>query len=237
MDARVRKVLRSIRLHPDYCSRPDLDQCPATVETVLRRSRLLNRRSIDMLLLGDDDLLGVVLAMRKARKRILVLDMDMGLLDLLHRVGPTAMETAEHDLRKELPSGLLGSFDEVFTDPPYTLTGQLLFVHRGVCALRPASGTTLWVCASRVYMTVRELGVVRDFLMQAGFELTGRYPNFNRYKAPPDVRIDLKKKGRQRTAWFDSDLFRYERRRISVVPALPHLCNTTSIYDYTSASA
>lgn len=234
---RVRKVLSAVRAHPEYGCRPDLDQCPATVETVLRRAALLARRPLDILLLGDDDLLGLTLALGAARRRIAVLDVDRALLGLIQRFAPAGtVEFAEQDLRHGLPRHFRGRFDEVFTDPPYTLAGQLLFLHRAVAALRPSDGVSLYVCASPAYLSAIQSRAVNSFLQAAGFELAAKYEDFNRYKAPPDVRRDLKEKGCRRIAWLDSDLFHYVRRRAARVPPLPRDYKGR-IYDYDTTTS
>lgn len=233
----LRQTLRAVRAHPEYGCRPDLDQCPATVETVLRRAALLARRPLDILLLGDDDLLGLTLSLGAARRRIAVLDVDRVLLGLIQQFAPAgAIEFSEHDVRRGLPRHLRGHFDEVFTDPPYTLAGQLLFVHRAVAALRPGNGAGLYLCASPAYLSATQLEVVNCFLLSAGFELAARYEDFNRYKAPPDVRRDLKEKGCRRIAWLDSDLFHYVRRRAARVPPLPRDYKGR-IYDYDTTTS
>jgi predicted methyltransferase len=234
---RVRQVLSAVRAHPDHSSRADLDQCPATVETVLRRVNLLARRPVDILLIGDDDLLGLALALSAARRRIAILDADRTLLALIRQFAPVGVvELSEHDVRHGLPRGLRGRFDEVFTDPPYTLPGQLLFIHRALWALRPGLGASLYVCASRAYMPASQLTAVRGFLRLAGFELASRYPDFNRYKAPPDVRRDLKAQGWLRIAWLDSDLFHFVRRHAAGVPPLPNGCKAC-IYEYKTTNS
>jgi predicted methyltransferase len=194
--------------------------------------RLLGRQPLDILLIGDDDLLGLTLALTAARRRIVVLDADPELLALVRRFAPErTLEIVEHDVHHVLPHRLRGCFDEVFTDPPYTLAGQLLFVHRAVWALRPCPGAGLYVCASRAYMAEPQLSTVRCFLQLAGFELAGRYLDFNRYKAPPDVRCDLKEQGVRGTAWLDSDLFYYVRRRAADLPSAPSVPKG-GIYEY-----
>src|SRR5262245_52993639 len=68
----LRRILNAIRIENEHAVRSDLDQSPATSTTVLRRASLLGRRDLDVLLLGDDDLLSVVLANTLARRRISV---------------------------------------------------------------------------------------------------------------------------------------------------------------------
>jgi predicted methyltransferase len=228
--------LREIRADPSYSFRSDLDQCPATLSTVLRRATLLARHSRDLLLVGDDDLLGPALTVTGARERIVVLDADETLLQLIARHVPEhSIKLVNHDLRDGLPHHLRRRFDEVFTDPPYTLAGQLLFVHRALLALRDDRGAGLYVCASRAYLSVAELRAVRHFLWRAGFEPEAVYPAFNRYKAPADVRCDLKLRGWRCPTWLDSDLFHYVRRRSAPIPRIPtHICS--SIYEYQTTS-
>ena len=55
-----------------------------------------------------------------------------------------------------------GKADMVFTDPPYTLAGQLLFVHRAMSALRPTAGASLYVRRCR-RGRVRRLRAARAF--------------------------------------------------------------------------
>jgi len=228
----VRDVLRAVRTDPTHRVRADLDQCPATVATVLRRLDILGRRPSDILVLGDDDLLGLALASTGARRRIVVLDADPLLLARIRRCAPPdALEFVVRDLRQGLPRALHQRFDEVFTDPPYTLAGQLFFVHSALTALRSGVGASLYVCASRAYMTARNLALVRRFLQRAGFELERADPGFSRYKAPPDVRRDLKAAGRQSTAWLESDLFHYARHRVAPVPTIPRRLKD-AIYEY-----
>lgn len=215
-------LLKRIHEHPDFVTRSELDQCHATPSTVLRRLTFLGRRCSDILLLGDDDLLSLALALTGARKRTVVVDIDEKLLGLISvSSAGHQIELVSHDLRTELPYGLRGRFDEVFTDPPYTLAGQMLFVHRALAALRTTGDASLYVCASRSYLTGAQLGEVRCFLSAAGFELEGSYPGFNRYKAPPDVRRDLKDRGWRCVTWLYSDLFHFVRRQALPIPGLP----------------
>lgn len=182
--------------------------------------------------MGDDDLLGLGLATARTRSRIVVLDADEKLLRLVGQHAPEGtVELVRHDLHAALPAALRHRFDEVFTDPPYTLAGQLLFIHRAMAALRASGRPSLYVCASRVYLTAEEIAIVRAFLSRGGFELQAIYPRFNHYPAPPDVRRDLEKRGWRRTALFHSDLFHYVRRRIARVPRIPR-ATFRNIYAY-----
>ncbi len=237
IEAGVRTLLQNIRVQSNVGSRSDLDQCPATTTTIISRMRLLGQRPSHILLLGDDDLLSLALSATGARKEIAAIDLDERILQLIESNSTRgSIDLLKHDLRDAMPSSHRGSFDEVFTDPPYTLAGQLLFVHRALVALRPVGPADLYLCASRTYLTVHELDVVSSFLSHAGFELEEAYSDFNCYKAPPDVRKDLKAKGYRSVTWLHSDLFHYTRRRLVPIPGIPAL-GMANIYEYGTAAA
>ena len=217
--------------------RDDLDQCPATLATVRRRLALLGRRDRDILLLGDDDLLGLALAWTEGRSRITIIDADAALLDVIERYAPKGrVELVAHDLGQAFPRPLRGQFDDVFADPPYTVSGQLVFAHRAALALKRTHhgqmGPTLFLCAARLYLGAAGRRRVARFLGRAGF-VTGRvHPDFNRYAAPPDVARDLRRLGGG-GRWLSSDLSHYVRQRSAPVPRLPAGA-LWRMYDYAS---
>lgn len=221
----IRRIIVKIRAESSHPVRGDLDQCPATPATVLRRLTLLAQppeaRTAAILLIGDDDLLSVALAVGQIRSRIAVLDADRALLRLIARHAGSAVEVIRADVRRGLPPALHHRFDQVFTDPPYTLAGQLLFVQRAMLALKSCAGGSLHLCASRVYLSAQDISRVRLFLRSGGFELQATHPRFNRYRAPEDVQHDLERQGHTCTTWLESDLFHYVRSQTGAVPALP----------------
>src|SRR4051812_31661957 len=100
----IREALAGIRERLSNCRRKDLDQCPATVGSVFRRAAVLSRRAVDLLLLGDDDLLGLSLALAGARRRITVLDLDSELLCAISDWAPRSrLHVRCHDLHRAIP--------------------------------------------------------------------------------------------------------------------------------------
>jgi len=132
----------------------DLDQTHCTADTKLRRVLAMHEAGAlagqRILLLGDDDLVSVALAVfaghagDAARPRgVTVLDCDPDLVRYLHdelRDPGFPAEVIEHDLRDPLPAALTGAFDVACTDPPYTVAGAELFLSRAVDALAPGAG-------------------------------------------------------------------------------------------------
>ncbi len=232
----ARRILTECRA--DHCARrrDELDQCPATIETTLKRLELLMEADLEkrrLLLLGDDDLLSVAIAATDPSIGVTVVDLDIDLLSRIRQLTPGArVETVCHDLRLGLPSELSRRFDIVFTDPPYTLAGQLLFLRRGLTALRPLRGSSLYVCGSRFYLNDSKLASIIEAAHRAGLDLKSTHENFNEYAAPPDVREDLRKAPAPRSVEvLHSTLFSFVVRDDSTSPELlPLSCR--DIYSY-----
>lgn len=135
-------------------ARAELDQTHCTVATKISRvlrlhaARVLSGQRI--LLIGDDDLISVAIALVAARadqpsaiRRLTVVDADPAVLDWIgQQVAGTgvATELVRHDLREPLPSALTGAFDVAMTDPPYTVAGARLFLSRAVQGLAGQPG-------------------------------------------------------------------------------------------------
>ena len=122
----------------------DLDQVPATAETVLKRGHYLLRsfdlRGAHVLCVGDHDLtsLGLFLAGGADGLRVSVVDADealLGYIDAEARRRGFDVGCYAADLRLGLPTRLRESSQLVFTDPPYTPEGVRLFVTRGLQGL------------------------------------------------------------------------------------------------------
>ena len=134
-------------------ARVDLDQSHCTVETKARRACFLHERgALDgrrVLLLGDDDVMSLAFGLgRFALRALTIVDVDPALLAYLRvelRGAPFPVRIVEHDLRLPLPAELTGSFDTVFTDPPYTCEGAELFLSRAAAALEPTVGGNVFL--------------------------------------------------------------------------------------------
>lgn len=93
----------------------------------------------DIVLIGDDDLVSVALALTGGPRRILVIDVDERLgafIERLNREHGFAIEFRSLDIRRPLPPDLTASFDTFVTDPVETVPGFELFLSRAVASLR-----------------------------------------------------------------------------------------------------
>ena len=180
-----------------------LDQSHSTAQTKVRRVLYLLRHGLlparDFLLIGDDDLMAVTVAMASAMlehplvERYAVVDVSPELLGFiggrLAALGISA-ELAEHDLREPLAGTLSGGFELVMTDPPYTPDGARLFLSRAVEMLRPGPGRAIAFSfgpkgpdeTMRVQETINELGLAvaglqKDFNEYRGAGVIGGHSN------------------------------------------------------------
>ncbi len=173
-------------------ARTELDQCHCTFETKLLRvlalhdaDALVGRR---ILLLGDDDLTAVTLAAVVRRlgsdatvRGLTVLDADARVVAFAReklRNAPFPSTCVRHDLREPLPAHLVGAFDTVVTDPPYTLDGARLFLSRAADALTGKGGNVLFSFGSR--RPGVSFGVQRAFT-EMGFVIRRLERDFNEY--------------------------------------------------------
>ncbi len=95
--------------------------------------------SRDILLIGDDDLVSIALALTGLPRRITVIDVDERLGAFLQKVNREqgfSIEFRMLDIRHPLPPDLTACFDTFLTDPVETLPGFELFLSRAAASLR-----------------------------------------------------------------------------------------------------
>jgi S-adenosylmethionine decarboxylase proenzyme len=93
-----------------------------------------------LLLLGDDDLLSLALALTGLPREIVVVEIDVRLCDFIRKVARLKhlpITVIPHDSREKLPPDLHAAFDTFVTDPTETIQGLLLFVEKGLSTLLP----------------------------------------------------------------------------------------------------
>lgn len=169
-----------------------LNQVHCTVDSKLRRfaylldSGALSGRSV--LLLGDDDFLGLALPLAsdavgsRRPRRLAVVDIDPAVIEFSRSVTECRGIEAElltHDLRQPLPANVVGTFDTVFTDPPYTLGGAELFLSRAATALRPGPGGQVFLCFGP--KPPHETAALQRVITGMGFAVHRLVRNFNEY--------------------------------------------------------
>ena len=173
-------------------ARLELDQCHSTVATKLLRllsiheaGALVGRR---ILLLGDDDLTALALRLLVDRHgsgstiaSLAVMDVDPALvafLELELADAPFPVTLVEHDLRRPLPRALVGAFDTVVTDPPYTTAAARLFLSRAADALEDGRGDVFLSFGSKRPGATAQL---QHAIAELGFVIQRLSRDFNEY--------------------------------------------------------
>ncbi|MFN8532842.1 MAG: bis-aminopropyl spermidine synthase family protein [Dehalococcoidia bacterium] len=209
------------------------DQAFVTTDTVFARlAAFADRGDLagrDLLVLGDDDLMGLAAALTGLPRRVVVIEIDQRLNDFIRRIAAAerlALEVQTVDLRDPLPAGLAGAFQTFFTDPPDTLAGLELFIGRGLESLAGPG------CAGYFGVTVIESSFRNWRSLQA--RLTGHYRvavtdilrDFSTYQnwdyLVGSVRDDLPPLRHAPVAnWYRSSLYRVETFEDSILSAAP----------------
>lgn len=166
----------------------DLDHVTATAETALRRALLLSTRfdleGRTVLCVGDHDLTSVALTLVCPGARALVVDLDERVLSHIDAVAASlglAVRTHAADLRLGLPTGVRGTADVVFTDPPYTPDGVELFVRRGMEGMADPRRGRVLVAYGASETTPRLAAATQARLVRMDVLLEAVWPDFNRY--------------------------------------------------------
>lgn len=202
-------------------------------EDVVARAALMHlygdvlRRKV--VLIGDDDLLSVVLSLTGMPSRVCVLDIDERLGDFLKKVNHDHgldIEFRRYDVTEPLPKDLVGSFDVFSSEPLETASGLKAFVGRGVACLKENGcgyfGLTILEASYKKWIAIERL------LLEMNCVITDIIKDFSRYPMKYGmVNYESFAEGLEFPVernfgidWYRSTLFRFEAlgRAKSIVP-------------------
>ena len=171
------------------------DQFTATAETTARRASLLSFfedvKGKSLLFLGDDDFTSVATASLGEAKDIVVLDIDKRILDKIKNISENnnlEIKTIKYDTRQKLPGELVGKFDLVFTDPPYTTRGLELFVSRAIESLDKDNKTArIYACYGSSDRAKERFLPVYEVFTNSGLMIRWVFDKFNRYQGAESI--------------------------------------------------
>lgn len=214
-----KRFLRIQRLRPQAIRR--FDQGYVTPKTTLSRLAISYERGDiagkEIIVLGDDDLMSIVLGLSGLPKRITVVEIDERLTDFIKSTAKKEgfqVEVQGFDLRHPLPKEYIKRYDTFFTDPPETLKAADAFIGRGISALR-APGSAGYFGFTRREASLTKWHGIQKMLLKYRIVFTDIIHNFNEYvnwgyeeetrawRLSP-VKVRPKKN------WYRSALYRFE---------------------------
>ncbi|MEM1551890.1 MAG: bis-aminopropyl spermidine synthase family protein [Candidatus Bathyarchaeia archaeon] len=224
-EARFKEVLEKFKKIAEKRPNPSLDffQGYMLEQDVVARVALMHYygdlNGKEIVLIGDDDLLSVALALTGLPSRITVLDIDKRLGDFLQEVNKDHgfnIEFMEYNVAEPLPKELRGKFDVFSSEPLETTSGLRAFIMRGVACLKENGvgyfGLTNYEASLKKWLAVQRLlakmnCVITDIIQ--GFSV---YPmdygtaNYEEFAYNLGFKVD-KNPG---INWYKSALFRFE---------------------------
>lgn len=199
------------------------DQGYVTPETTIarlviadERNDLKNRRIV---VLGDDDLVSLALALTGLPKEVVVFEIDERIVDYINAKAKQMrihyVRALRYDLKNPLPEEYLARFDVFFADPPETLGAFRAFIGRGIALLKEAGcsgyfGFTLRDASLRKWQQIQsvligELGtVISDIIYNFN-----EYVNWEYHQKTPAYKMSPLKTTPQEI-WYRSSLYRIE---------------------------
>lgn len=171
------------------------------------------------IIVGDDDMLSIALALTGLPSRIVVVDIDARLGEYLGKVCNKYglnIEFRQYDVSNPLPRDLVGKFDVFSSEPLETVSGLKAFLSRGVACLREGGvgyvGFTTAEASMKKWRVIEQLllkmncvitDVIRDFSKYKMFYETANYEIFvSKLAFPVDKNPGI--------YWYKSSLFRFE---------------------------
>lgn len=206
------------------------DQAYVTPGTTFARIALADShgdiRGKDILVLGDDDLMGLGLAFTQLPNSVTVIEIDERIIDFQKeessRAGVKMLKVIRHDLRKPLPESLIDSFDVFFCDPPETIAAFDAFIGRGALSLKGPGGAGYFGLTS-AESSFAKWKILQEGLSARGFVLTDLIRRFNEY-VNWDYAEDMRAwkmapvKNPPGRNWYRSAMFRVELLRKGRIP-------------------
>lgn len=170
-------------------------------------------------IVGDDDLLSVALALTGLPSRILVLDIDVRLGEYLNKLcGKYGLniEFQQYDVSDPLPKDLIGKFDVFSSEPLETFSGLKAFLSRGVACLR--EGGVGYVGLTTAESSTRKWRALERFLIKMNCVITDVIRDFSRYRMLYETanyelftsRFNFPVGKNPGICWYKSSLFRFE---------------------------
>lgn len=165
----------------------NFDQAYVTASTVFSRLAIADSRgdirNRDILILGDDDLMTLALALSGLPERIVTFEIDSRIVDFLEyycKDMNVDVQVEKRDLRQALSVDMVGRFQTFFCDPPESISGMKLFLQRGLAGIK-GPGCCGYFGLTHVESSYSKWGALQKLLLDSGLVITDLISDFNEY--------------------------------------------------------
>ena len=165
----------------------DYDQGYIKEEDVMRRIAFIYERGdledAKIIVIGDDDLISLGMALTGLPKRIVVLEIDDRLIKFINENAKKygfPVEARKFDVRNDIDEDLRRNFDVFITDPVETIEGITLFLSRAASGLR-GEGSAGYFGLTHLEASLKKWQEIERRLLSMNFVITDMLRDFNVY--------------------------------------------------------
>ncbi len=173
----------------------EYDQGYIKEEDVMRRIAFIYERgdleNSEILVVGDDDLISLGMALTRLPKRIVVLEIDERLINFINKIAEERsfpVEAQKFDVREDLPEAMRGKFDVFITDPVETIPGITLFLSRAASGLRGKGGAG-YFGLTHLEASLSKWREIERRLLEMNFAITDMLRDFNVYPMKNNLEV------------------------------------------------
>ncbi len=195
LENRLKEIRKDYNLEP----KREFDQFFATEATSVSKAKVLYEKGLvkgkKILLLGDDDLVSITLALLGSEHtQIVVMDIDEEILNTISTIAKDLnlrdITTVKYDTRDTIDRSYANKFDVVMTDPPYTRAGVSLFLNRAVEFLKDKtdfSGSYVFLCYGGSFKMPERTLKIQEAIQKYNFIIEDKIDKFNKYVGAESV--------------------------------------------------
>ncbi|MEM3695112.1 MAG: bis-aminopropyl spermidine synthase family protein [Candidatus Bathyarchaeia archaeon] len=173
----------------------------------------------EFILIGDDDLVSVALALTRLPSRICVLDVDKRLGEFLGKINHEhafEIEFERYNVADPLPEKYINNFDVFSSEPLETVSGLKAFILRGIISLKEGGvgyfGLTTAEASYKKWIAVEKLLTRMNCVITDLIKGFSRYPmNYESINYEDFIgKLQIPAKENPGVDWYKSALFRFE---------------------------
>ncbi|MBU1970290.1 bis-aminopropyl spermidine synthase family protein, partial [Patescibacteria group bacterium] len=199
-DRELEEATQKVRAAFSIDPKRQYDQFFASVRTSVAKALVVRDKGLltdkaKIALLGDDDLVSLVLALINPKLELTVLEIDQTILETIKKgmtlLGIKNIRLIPYDARTSPEKHFINQFDVVLTDPPYTKSGFSLFLKRAVelagYDARNQQGKYIFIHYGASFKSPEKFLKVQEVIARFGLMQEDTVANFARYQGAESI--------------------------------------------------